>query len=69
MSMGSWLMSCRFSSNNSTTKALFLHPVLAKVLYDTKLPIRLQKLVSATLGSLAEALGYRATYPRFVGNG
>ena len=37
--------------------------------YDAKLPIRAQKLLTTTLGSLAEALGYRATYPRFVGNG
>ena len=37
--------------------------------YDAKLPIRVQKLLSTTLGSLAEALGYRAMYPRFVGNG
>ncbi len=37
--------------------------------YDPKFPIRVQKLLSTTLGSLAEALGYRATYPRFVGNG
>ncbi|HSH78296.1 MAG TPA: cupin domain-containing protein [Herpetosiphonaceae bacterium] len=37
-------------------------------LYDAKLPIPVQKLLSVTLGSLAEALGYRATYPRFVGN-
>ena len=36
--------------------------------YDAKLPIRVQKLLSSTLGSLAEVLGYRATYPRFVGN-
>ncbi len=37
--------------------------------YDAKLPIRVQKLLGTTVGSLAEALGYRATYPRFVGDG
>ncbi len=36
--------------------------------YDAKLSIPAQNVVSATLGRLAEALGYRAVYPRFVGD-
>jgi len=34
--------------------------------FDAKLPIPLQQLVSATLGRLAEALGYRGCYPRYI---
>jgi hypothetical protein len=34
--------------------------------YDAKLPRRVQDVLSATLGSLAEALGYKAIYPQFV---
>ncbi len=35
--------------------------------YDAKLPIPVQRLLATTLGSLAEALGYRAIYPQYVG--
>ena len=35
--------------------------------YDARLSIGAQNFVSATLGRLAEVLGYRAVYPRFVG--
>jgi hypothetical protein len=35
--------------------------------YDARISIGTQYLISATLGRLAEALGYRAVYPRFVG--
>lgn len=35
--------------------------------YDAKLPIPVQRLLGTTLGSLAEALGYRAIYPQYVG--
>ena len=35
--------------------------------YDAKLPIWTQDVLAATLGSLAEALGYKAILPRFVG--
>lgn len=31
--------------------------------YDTRMPIPLQKVLSATLGRLAEFLGYRGVYP------
>lgn len=34
--------------------------------YDAKLPKWLQDMIAATLGSFAEALGYRAIYPQFV---
>jgi hypothetical protein len=37
--------------------------------YDAKLPRRVQDTLAATLGSLAEVLGYRAVYPQFVGEG
>jgi hypothetical protein len=37
--------------------------------YDAKLPRQVQDVLSATLGSLAEALGYKAIYPQFVGEG
>jgi hypothetical protein len=33
--------------------------------YSTRMPIATQKLLSATLGRLAEALGYRAVYARY----
>jgi mannose-6-phosphate isomerase-like protein (cupin superfamily) len=36
--------------------------------FDAAVPIFLQRFLSATLGRLAEALGYRAVYPRFVGD-
>lgn len=36
--------------------------------YDASVPIPAQKLLAATLGWLAEAIGYRAVYPRFVGD-
>lgn len=35
--------------------------------YDAKLPMQVQRVLGATLGSLAEALGYKAIYPQFVG--
>ena len=38
-------------------------------LYDAKLPRRVQDVLAATLGSLAEALGYKAIYPQFVSDG
>jgi mannose-6-phosphate isomerase-like protein (cupin superfamily) len=34
--------------------------------YDARLPIPLQKFLVATLGRLAELLGYRGVYPRYV---
>ena len=34
--------------------------------YDAALPIPVQQLLGATLGRLAEALGYRAVYPQYV---
>lgn len=34
--------------------------------FDAAVPIPVQRLMSATLGRLAEAAGYRAVYPRFV---
>jgi quercetin dioxygenase-like cupin family protein len=34
--------------------------------YSTRLPIPAQKLLSATLGRFAEALGYRGVYERYV---
>jgi len=34
--------------------------------YDASLPIPAQKFLAATLGWLANALGYRAVYPRYV---
>lgn len=34
--------------------------------YDAGVPIPLQRFVSATLGRFAQAVGYRAVYPRFV---
>lgn len=37
--------------------------------YDAKLPRRVQDVLAATLGSLAEALGYKAIYPQFVNEG
>jgi mannose-6-phosphate isomerase-like protein (cupin superfamily) len=35
--------------------------------YDAKLPVQAQKVLSATLGSLAEMLGYKGVYPPYVG--
>lgn len=35
--------------------------------FDAKAPIALQRVVSATLGRVAEALGYRGVYPRYLG--
>ncbi|MBX2999636.1 MAG: hypothetical protein KF893_14050 [Caldilineaceae bacterium] len=34
--------------------------------YDASLPIPVQNVVAATLGRLAEALGYKGVYPQFV---
>lgn len=34
--------------------------------YDAKLPIQIQQMLTFTLGSFAEKLGYRAVYPRYV---
>lgn len=34
--------------------------------YDAKVPIALQRVLSATLGRVAEALGYRGVYSRYV---
>jgi hypothetical protein len=34
--------------------------------YSAQLPIGLQRFISATLGLLAELLGYRAVYPRYI---
>lgn len=34
--------------------------------FDAAVPIPMQRFLSATLGRLAEALGYRGVYPRFV---
>ena len=36
--------------------------------YDAKLSVGAQNFLSATLGRLTEAFGYRAVYPRFVGD-
>jgi hypothetical protein len=36
--------------------------------FDASVPIPLQRFLSATLGWISEALGYRAVYPRFVGD-
>lgn len=33
--------------------------------YSTRLPVGVQKFLSATLGRLAEAAGYRGSYPRY----
>jgi len=35
--------------------------------YDASLPASAQNFIAATLGRLAEALGYRAVYPQFIG--
>ena len=35
--------------------------------YDARLPIPIQKFLSATLGRLAELVGYRGVYPQYVG--
>lgn len=35
--------------------------------YDTKLPPPVQDFLAATLGSLANALGYKGVYPQYVG--
>lgn len=34
--------------------------------YDAAIPISLQRFVSATLGRLAESMGYRGVYPRYL---
>ena len=34
--------------------------------YDASIPIPVQNFIAATLGSLAEALGYKAVYPQYV---
>lgn len=34
--------------------------------FDAKAPIALQRALSATLGRLAEAVGYRGVYPRYL---
>jgi hypothetical protein len=34
--------------------------------YDTRLPIAVQKVLSATIGRLAELVGYRGVYPQYV---
>ncbi len=34
--------------------------------YDTRLPVAVQNVLSATLGRLAERLGYRGVYPQYV---
>jgi len=34
--------------------------------FDAEVPILVQRMVSATLGRLAEALGYRGVYPRYL---
>lgn len=36
--------------------------------FDANMPIPMQRALSATLGRLAEALGYRGVYPRYVGD-
>jgi hypothetical protein len=35
--------------------------------FDAAVPITVQRMVSATLGRFAEALGYRGAYSRYVG--
>jgi hypothetical protein len=35
--------------------------------YDASLPASAQNFIAATLGRLAESLGYRAVYPQFIG--
>ena len=35
--------------------------------FDANVPIPVQRALSATLGRLAEALGYRGVYPRYLG--
>ena len=34
--------------------------------YDARFPIPMQKLLAATLGRVAEALGYKGVYPQYV---
>jgi len=34
--------------------------------FDASVPVPHQRFVSATIGRLAEALGYHGSYPRFV---
>ena len=36
--------------------------------FDASVPIPVQRFLGATLGWISEALGYRAVYPRFVGD-
>jgi hypothetical protein len=34
--------------------------------YDVQLPIGVQNFLAATLGRLAEAMGYRGVYPEYL---
>jgi hypothetical protein len=37
--------------------------------YDASVPIPAQKILAATLGRLAEAIGYKAVYPQYLNGG
>jgi hypothetical protein len=37
--------------------------------YDARMPIPVQNFLGATVGWLAERLGYKAVYPQYVNEG
>ena len=56
----------RGQPKNSWQLAVTLKMAVKYGNYDASLPIPLQNFLAATLGSLAEALGYTASYPRHL---
>lgn len=56
----------RGEPKNPLQLAVMLKTLAAYGGYDAKLPVPVQRVLATTLGSLAEALGYRAIYPQYV---
>ena len=62
------LFNCRRRrlSDNPLQFAATLRTLVKHEGFDASVPIPVQRFLSATLGWVSEALGYRAVYPRFV---
>ena len=57
----------RWVPTNPLQLAAFLQVMVKHGTYGSSVPIAVQNLAAATLGRLADALGYRGVYPQYVG--
>ena len=60
-------VNARGAPRNPLRLAVLLKALTAHGSYDANLPLLAQRVLAATLGNLAAALGYRATDPHYAG--